>query len=1410
MAVLVLLLLAMSVAMGQTNYYVSTGGDDGLGDGSDTKPWKTIQHAIDNATGLGIVIHVAAGEYELLATVTIDKSLTIQGQGQSADETLLYFSSIAQDPVNNPERLRIAADYVHLKNFHLRSPFNKVYHQWCGGSLVDVVHKGGVGTSTVEQLYTNIALENMILEGGLVNIWVNAENFTLRNCELRSRINAIQGRMLRGTTLIENNRFVGGPDCNRAFVVEGASNIITRGAIVLADNIMDRYKNFVLLNMYNFEGIDSIYVADNMVNHQDRAGSSVVLMAGDYEEIEVVLIKGNEFYNTNSEQLGVYLDYEWVSGGSLPASEQVQIHNNMMCVASPWGKTTDVVDLGIPVGFSTGGNTPLGMTLGVFGLSGNTSECPPVFNATKLTYHSTIQNAISSADPGDVIEVAAGNYANVGEINKPVTLRGANAGIPAAEGSGTTSTARGDETVMTGGFHVFRPKASNITIDGFKFTGSGGRLVDTYADSDNLTIQNCVFDIPSGAGDGGVIQLGGGSKENLIIKNNRFDGIGTSSWLYFAGTNYRNVVIEENDFVGTGARGMFQAGAADFTNALIKGNYFGSGIVTGINMGDLGSPIIEQNTFVGVKYAAMQVGTYPFNDSGGHIRNNNLDGTGSSRYFDPPYDYTLAYGIQVWGGAWGTKTCEGLVISDNVVKNYYNENPGIDDYYVGIYLPADAGPDIAIYGNNIEDNRIGIRINTDKPGIIVTNNTIIGNTTGILNQKTETLDARGNWWGHTTGPYHDDTNTNGEGDEVSDYVLFDPWIRTDEVTATSPTTYPFDTDGNSTADVTLNFSTLPPGGGNVFVYRSSTLPYGWPDPPAGVLPLYLEITSDMPNYSFELTVTLTELPTGFDEESVVMYFNTSSQQWVPLAGNYVETPESFSFTANHFTAFAFADGTAEPEDYHNTAGTAYDLFVTGDPEVTGDNVIYPNNNWDLPDPLPAGYPDPAPENDWGFTGAQALSVYIVPEVDAEFGASYIDVQWSEDILGDVTADYTGSIYNNALLAVAQTFDWTNRIRLDASMDGVNFDETLEVGDYIAKLNFELLRPGSSQIDVIGADLRWFGLDEQLYVWSKPNNATVKAYLGDVAHYENPEATTPVIDESSGDGKIDLADLTVWSESYWSGVPGYEHGMTYYKVKFDIGPTSTNYVDGLPEVDGKIEFEDLMIFAINYGRSMSNNLMRAAPVPDVQRLAVSELTQANGITELTLALTDHPVDLRGLSLRLNGSFGMVLSAEYAGNTEDVSLFHLQHGGDVLVDLAVLGGDRGIASAGDVLTLRFSGTVRIDGISGLARDSRNNNMRVLAAVAPIADGIELAPNYPNPFNPVTNISFSVPESMPVRLEIYDQLGRRIAVLRDGYVNAGVHTVQWHSLDSYGRIMPSGMYIYRLTAGGSVLQRTMLLNK
>jgi len=77
--------------------------------------------------------------------------------------------------------------------------------------------------------------------------------------------------------------------------------------------------------------------------------------------------------------------------------------------------------------------------------------------------------------------------------------------------------------------------------------------------------------------------------------------------------------------------------------------------------------------------------------------------------------------------------------------------------------------------------------------------------------------------------------------------------------------------------------------------------------------------------------------------------------------------------------------------------------------------------------------------------------------------------------------------------------------------------------------------------------------------------------------------------------------------------------------------------------------------------------------------------------------------------------------------------------------------------------------------------------------------LYPNYPNPFNPETKISFGLPNSSHVKIEIYDIAGRSVRTLIDGVMACGYHQVTWNGKNDIGDLVSTGVYLCRLDASG-----------
>lgn len=95
------------------------------------------------------------------------------------------------------------------------------------------------------------------------------------------------------------------------------------------------------------------------------------------------------------------------------------------------------------------------------------------------------------------------------------------------------------------------------------------------------------------------------------------------------------------------------------------------------------------------------------------------------------------------------------------------------------------------------------------------------------------------------------------------------------------------------------------------------------------------------------------------------------------------------------------------------------------------------------------------------------------------------------------------------------------------------------------------------------------------------------------------------------------------------------------------------------------------------------------------------------------------------------------------------------------------------------------------------------------APVPDRLALRQNFPNPFNPSTVIRYDLPAEGAVTLKVYSLLGRELRSLASGAGAAGYHQVSWDGRDDAGRLMPAGVYLYRLaTEQGTVTKKLVLL--
>jgi outer membrane protein assembly factor BamB len=197
---------------------------------------------------------------------------------------------------------------------------------------------------------------------------------------------------------------------------------------------------------------------------------------------------------------------------------------------------------------------------------------------------------------------------------------------------------------------------------------------------------------------------------------------------------------------------------------------------------------------------------------------------------------------------------------------------------------------------------------------------------------------------------------------------------------------------------------------------------------------------------------------------------------------------------------------------------------------------------------------------------------------------------------------------------------------------------------------------------------------------------------------------------------------------------------------------------------------------------------------------------DGIAEIFFGSDDDAIYGLNLDGSLVGGFPVITASNVKGTP---TLDDLDLDGDVEV---VIGLDGALAvvdimSASD-LSVRPSfstdrGNLHRDGFYSASPVSVSDEPRLPSAVT-------LHPNYPNPFNPQTNIMYSLPVAQKVSLTVRDILGRQVVVLDQGLRSAGTHTVVWRGLDARGQDMDSGVYFYQLESEGGLQTAKMIYLK
>ncbi len=600
-------------------------------------------------------------------------------------------------------------------------------------------------------------------------------------------------------------------------------------------------------------------------------------------------------------------------------------------------------------------------------------------------------------------------------------------------------------------------------------------------------------------------------------------------------------------------------------------------------------------------------------------------------------------------------------------------------------------------------------------------------------------DARHNWWGHISGPYHPVKNPGGLGFEVTDHILFDPWTM------------------------------IGPG-------IIATVPDHGP----------IRCGVPMP-----VTVTYLGDPGGMAVQGYSVTFRITGPG-AATTSDVTDAGAMGNIGGHLFQVLDNGDGTITVDDALLGASVGLvataDLFTisvqtTGDGEVGVEFVSY-----DLRDA--ANQPLTAPLLGTSFL-VDCIAPAPVTDITAVPGHNKITVTWNHD---DVDVDHFEifrGLWHNGTVGVSAYPEYD-----DVSINVPTRPATWAEAD--ASPEWELVGTTATGTHVI-TDTWPDATSRGVYYYEV---FAVDAVLNGDAATANDRATNYWLgDVSPTDGSVDVDDMTRLGTYF--GTTGMANGDPGNDT--DVGPTDDWSPTGIPLTDNAIDFEDLMIFSLNFGVVTPAK----ATVGGDQGVDLAWVRHDDGTMALVL---NGGTELKGLRLQAAAPVTAVKAGALLAQ-QDSRYFLRNVGAHLDANLALLGADKAFTGTGELLVVEAAAGISPADLKITARGVANQDLSVGAVGAPgpaLPAAYGLSPSYPNPFNPSTTISFSLPEAQRVKLAIYSIDGRKVATLLDATRGPGRYEVVWTGRDDRGRAVATGTYFYRMDAGPYSKVRKMSLVK
>lgn len=295
--------------------------------------------------------------------------------------------------------------------------------------------------------------------------------------------------------------------------------------------------------------------------------------------------------------------------------------------------------------------------------------------------------------------------------------------------------------------------------------------------------------------------------------------------------------------------------------------------------------------------------------------------------------------------------------------------------------------------------------------------------------------------------------------------------------------------------------------------------------------------------------------------------------------------------------------------------------------------------------------------------------------------------------------------------------------------------------------------------------------------------------------------TDGIDVCAGNGSVSTADLSLLGAHYGESLTGSEAYAC-----LDVGPTSDGWITGRPLTDGQLEFEDLIMFGLQYGTPLAAPTARARPAlasSDDLRLDLPATVVAGTTFEVAVRMTGAG-HVQGVSVDLAWDAARVRPVQMTPGT-----WFEGQGGVIYaprpgrIDAMLLGRrESGAAGEGVLATLTFQALD--NGAPGVtlgrveARDAANRPVALggSTGVPPVVTRTAFERITPNPVYDRSTLRFSLAAEGPVELALYSVDGRLVRTVVRGPLAAGPHAFEWDRRDDGGALVGPGLYLARLS--------------